>query len=356
MAPCPGRPAPRPARDGSGGSEHGAIPPGGDCRRPGARCPRARALLGLDRRPQRLGVQCHQVRGGAARPPRLVAPAHRAAPEGAAAAPPVRPPGVGPRPAHVLPGTPAENTADMVARGRRAGRRRGAQRPRPAHHRAGLRDPAPVPAAPGDARHAGQAIRRLRQCDQEDPPEDQVAPAEVALHADGEGPHGTLYVLRLYSFPEGATDGGGATALERAVFGSRAFFLRGHRRLAPPGDEPPTALPRGAPRTAATGSGARGPGDFSDQAVRPSAGRRGVLQRVGHGLLRRQRPPRRPCRAEGAAAEGRPRLGDQAVPVGAVRFVPAPRARTPWPGPPGRRSAAPPAPSPGAGRRPGPAR
>jgi hypothetical protein len=42
----------------------------------------------------------------------------------------------------------------------------------------------------------------------------------------GEGTHGTLYVLRLCGFPEGATDARGATALERAVFGSRAFFLR----------------------------------------------------------------------------------------------------------------------------------
>jgi hypothetical protein len=42
----------------------------------------------------------------------------------------------------------------------------------------------------------------------------------------GEGPHGTLFVLRLCGFPEGATDGRGATALERTVFGARAFFLR----------------------------------------------------------------------------------------------------------------------------------
>jgi hypothetical protein len=42
----------------------------------------------------------------------------------------------------------------------------------------------------------------------------------------GEGPHGTLYVLRLCGFPEGATDARGATALERTVFGARTFFLR----------------------------------------------------------------------------------------------------------------------------------
>ena len=42
----------------------------------------------------------------------------------------------------------------------------------------------------------------------------------------GEGPHGTLYVLRLCGFPEGDTDARGATALERTVFGARTFFLR----------------------------------------------------------------------------------------------------------------------------------
>jgi hypothetical protein len=42
----------------------------------------------------------------------------------------------------------------------------------------------------------------------------------------GEGPHGTLYVLRLCGFPEGAPDARGATALERTVFGARTFFLR----------------------------------------------------------------------------------------------------------------------------------
>jgi hypothetical protein len=42
----------------------------------------------------------------------------------------------------------------------------------------------------------------------------------------GEGPHGTLYVLRLCAFPEGATDARGAMALERTVFGARTFFLR----------------------------------------------------------------------------------------------------------------------------------
>jgi hypothetical protein len=42
----------------------------------------------------------------------------------------------------------------------------------------------------------------------------------------GEGPHGTLYVLRLCGFPEGAPDTRGATDLERTVFGARTFFLR----------------------------------------------------------------------------------------------------------------------------------
>jgi hypothetical protein len=42
----------------------------------------------------------------------------------------------------------------------------------------------------------------------------------------GEGPHGTLYVLRLCGFPEGATDARGTSALERTVFGARTFFLR----------------------------------------------------------------------------------------------------------------------------------
>ena len=42
----------------------------------------------------------------------------------------------------------------------------------------------------------------------------------------GEGPHGTLYVLRLCGFPEGDADARGATALERTVFGARTFFLR----------------------------------------------------------------------------------------------------------------------------------
>jgi hypothetical protein len=42
----------------------------------------------------------------------------------------------------------------------------------------------------------------------------------------GEGPHGTLYVLRLCAFPEGDTDARAGTALERAVFGARTFFLR----------------------------------------------------------------------------------------------------------------------------------
>jgi hypothetical protein len=42
----------------------------------------------------------------------------------------------------------------------------------------------------------------------------------------GEGPHGTLYVLRLCGFPEGAADARGATALECTVFGARTFFLR----------------------------------------------------------------------------------------------------------------------------------
>jgi hypothetical protein len=42
----------------------------------------------------------------------------------------------------------------------------------------------------------------------------------------GEGPHGTLYVLRLCGFPEGPPDARGLSALERTVFGARAFFLR----------------------------------------------------------------------------------------------------------------------------------
>jgi hypothetical protein len=42
----------------------------------------------------------------------------------------------------------------------------------------------------------------------------------------GEGPHGTLYVLRLCGFPEGMPDARGTTALEWTVFGARAFFLR----------------------------------------------------------------------------------------------------------------------------------
>jgi hypothetical protein len=43
----------------------------------------------------------------------------------------------------------------------------------------------------------------------------------------GEGPHGTLFVLRLSGFPEGATAARGATELERTVFGARTFFLHG---------------------------------------------------------------------------------------------------------------------------------
>ena len=39
-------------------------------------------------------------------------------------------------------------------------------------------------------------------------------------------PHGTLYVLRLCGFPEGAADARGLTDLERTVFGARTFFLR----------------------------------------------------------------------------------------------------------------------------------
>ena len=42
----------------------------------------------------------------------------------------------------------------------------------------------------------------------------------------GEGPHGTLYVLRLCGFPEGATDSRGISTLEHTVFGACAFFLR----------------------------------------------------------------------------------------------------------------------------------
>jgi hypothetical protein len=41
----------------------------------------------------------------------------------------------------------------------------------------------------------------------------------------GEGCHGTLWVLRLCGFPEGAADAGGHTRLERTVFGRRAFWL-----------------------------------------------------------------------------------------------------------------------------------
>ena len=47
------------------------------------------------------------------------------------------------------------------------------------------------------------------------------------------GPHGTLYVLRLCGFPEGAADARGATELERTVFGARTFF-----RCAGPGGRP----------------------------------------------------------------------------------------------------------------------
>jgi hypothetical protein len=41
----------------------------------------------------------------------------------------------------------------------------------------------------------------------------------------GEGPHGTLWVLRLCGFPEGAEDAEGYTRLARTVFGRRAFWL-----------------------------------------------------------------------------------------------------------------------------------
>jgi hypothetical protein len=41
----------------------------------------------------------------------------------------------------------------------------------------------------------------------------------------GEGPHGTLWVLRLCGFPEGAADAEGYARLERTVFGRRAFWL-----------------------------------------------------------------------------------------------------------------------------------
>jgi hypothetical protein len=41
----------------------------------------------------------------------------------------------------------------------------------------------------------------------------------------GEGCHGTLWVLRLCGFPEGAADAEGYTRLERTVFGRRAFWL-----------------------------------------------------------------------------------------------------------------------------------
>jgi hypothetical protein len=42
----------------------------------------------------------------------------------------------------------------------------------------------------------------------------------------GEGPHGTLFVLRLCGFAAGPADARGRTALERTVFGPRVFFLR----------------------------------------------------------------------------------------------------------------------------------
>jgi hypothetical protein len=41
----------------------------------------------------------------------------------------------------------------------------------------------------------------------------------------GEGPHGTLWVLRLCGFPEGAVDAEGATALGHTVFRRRTFWL-----------------------------------------------------------------------------------------------------------------------------------
>ena len=64
----------------------------------------------------------------------------------------------------------------------------------------------------------------------------------------GEGPHGTLYVLRLCGFPEGREDDRGQTALERTVFGSRAFFLR--RGAGAPVAEP--CGEGGAPRAVGT--------------------------------------------------------------------------------------------------------
>ena len=74
------------------------------------------------------------------------------------------------RPAHLLPGTPAENTADMVARGRQ----RGAAGERNGHARLTAAQVAEIRRTfvrpPGDARHAGRGVRRLRQCDQEDRP------------------------------------------------------------------------------------------------------------------------------------------------------------------------------------------
>jgi hypothetical protein len=56
---------------------------------------------------------------------------------------------------------------------------------------------------------------------------EEVAAAQRLLgRREGEGPHGSLLVLRLCGFPERGTDSLGTAALERTVFGARTFFLR----------------------------------------------------------------------------------------------------------------------------------
>jgi hypothetical protein len=52
-----------------------------------------------------------------------------------------------------------------------------------------------------------------------------LALAGMTAGYGGEGAHGTLWMLRLCGFPEGAADAEGYTPLERTVFGRRAFWL-----------------------------------------------------------------------------------------------------------------------------------
>ncbi len=83
-----------------------------------------------------------------------------------------------------------------------------------------------VAASMGDfasSRHAGGSEDCLRLYDESGR---VLALSGCTAGYGGEGPHGTLYVLRLCGFPEGELDARGTTALERTVFGSRTFFLR----------------------------------------------------------------------------------------------------------------------------------